>query len=230
VVAVAITVLLAYTALFASGEFFQFHVFSTNETLQNQTITFNRPYPSATGRESNATLRDSSGQILFFYTFTFSWLPSYFGNYTSQLLFLGLAPLCPRPGLVLHSLDISYKYNYNTELGVGPPELYLDPNDFTAWHPSVVADTPFPTSVLLSYTDLQSYQCSFIPTEFVTIAYPELVMGTHYQTFPYNYTMEIRATMYNTNATATPFIGRSYVGAVSIPIDVSANGTVTLGR
>jgi hypothetical protein len=229
VIAVAVVILLTYTALFISGECYQFRLFTTNETLHNQTITFNGPYNGAAGRESNATLRDSDGRTFFFYPFTLAWLPFYFGNYTGQVLFVGHAPTCPGPGLTLHSLDIAYKSSYNERLGVGPPELLLDPLDFTSWHPTVVADTPFPDSVVLSYTGLQGDQCTLVPLEFVAIAFPETVMGVHYQTFPYNFTMEISATLYGTNASAAPFIGQSYSGTISIPIDVSANGTVTMG-
>lgn len=226
-IAVAIVLLLAYTTLFVSGELLQFRVSLTNEVLPKQAITYNGPFPNPLGKQGNVTLSDSDGRVFFFYTFRFGWTP--FGNYTNQVLFVGQAPLCPRPGVALSSLVINYEYNSENGLGGGPPELYFDAISF-AYHPSVIADTPFPEYVYLTYSDLQKYSCQYIPLEFVTISYPNDVLGVQYRTYPYNYTIRITVSMYDTNATATPFIGHAYSGSISIPIDVSANGTVTVGK
>jgi hypothetical protein len=214
VLAVAIVLLIAYSALYVSGRYYQVYLYSSQQKLGSQAITFRGPYPSPTNSMSNLTLRDSNGNVLFSLVFRLYW-PS--PNYTGSLIFVTMVALCPYKSVSIHSLDVWYE-----QFGTSYPNLYVDPLSFTSWPGVSVQTHSFGPWFGISYDYPQTgypNQCGEQLVSFETVG-----------DFTYAYTISVDATLYNMNPTATPFIGQTYSATATIAILVSANGTATLGQ
>jgi hypothetical protein len=176
-------------------------------------------------------------------------------EYTGGVGFFGAFDACPSGGPEVSALNVTYiwtgsEFPLVNEWGDAAPTFALDPfSVLNSGYGSIISHQEVggqpvwfgspPMNYTLSYSGLERGDCpsTVQTTGFDTTIFtspPSLQNGGFYNDsiygfYTYSYDVVLHVTLLSPLSSAAPFVGQAYTGRVTIPIEISGNGTVSLG-